>query len=275
MPRGTSLPQSLRCILDGFSDCFTAPTFKVFSALVVGFIARPASRTVCGMLTGAGLARFWHHARAHRFFAVARWSAREVGLALAALLVRHLLGPDEPIPLAVDETLFRRRGPKVHAIGWWHDGSAAGRKVGLGNSWVVAAIIVRLPFLTRPVALPVLAALCTKPGPSKPALARELTDALTQHFPTRTIHLVADAAYGCGAFAAIGAQVTMTTRARSNAVFYQPAPPRTGKRGRPRLRGQRIGTPADIAAAGTWRTTRITRYGKTVTCQVTEISCLW
>ena len=46
-------------------------------------------------------------------------------------------------------------------------------------------MVVRLPFLTRPVALPVLAELCTKPGPSKPAIARELIDALAQHFPTR------------------------------------------------------------------------------------------
>ena len=52
MRHRTSLPHSLRCILDGFSDCFTEPTFNAFSALVAGFIARPTSRTVCGMLTG-------------------------------------------------------------------------------------------------------------------------------------------------------------------------------------------------------------------------------
>ncbi|MGH3800510.1 MAG: hypothetical protein ACRDTD_10330 [Pseudonocardiaceae bacterium] len=48
---------------------------------------------------------------------------------------------------------------------------------------------------------------------------------------------MADAAYGCGAFAGLGHDMTMTTRARSNAVFSEPAP-RTGKRGRPRLEGQ-------------------------------------
>jgi hypothetical protein len=276
MLRPASVPQSLRTILDGFSHCFTAPTFRVFQALLVGFIMRPAARTVCGMLTGAGLARFWHHTRAHRFFSAARWSARQVGLTLAGLIVRHLLAPDEPILLAVDETLLHRRGPKVHAIGWWHDGSAVGdRKIGQGNSWVIVAIVVRLPFLTRPVALPVLAALCTKPGPSKPALARELIDALAHHFPDRTIHLVADAAYGCGAFAGLGPQITMTTRARTNAVFHRPTPPRTGKRGRPRKRGDRIGAPAQIAATGNWRPARIFRYGKPVIVEVTEIACLW
>jgi hypothetical protein len=117
-----------------FSDCFTAPTFNAFSALVAGFIARPTSRTVCGMLTGAGLSRFWHHSRTHRFFSASRWSAHQVGLTLAGLVVRHLIGQGEPIPVALDETLLRRRGAKVHAIGWRHDGSAAARsRIGLGN----------------------------------------------------------------------------------------------------------------------------------------------
>lgn len=49
---------------------------------------------------------------------------------------------------------------------------------------------------------------------------------------------MADAAYGCGAFAGLGHDMTMTTRARSTAVFCEPAPPRTGKRGRPRLKGR-------------------------------------
>ena len=67
----------------------------------------------------------------------------------------------------------------------------------------------------------------------------------------------------------------MTTRARSNAVFSEPAPPRTGKRGRPRLKGERIGTPTDIARRATWKTVTVTRYGTTATVQLTERLCLW
>ena len=55
------------------------------TALVAGLVAQPVSRTVCGMLTGAGLARVWHHCRAHRFFSAARWCPRQVGLVLAGL----------------------------------------------------------------------------------------------------------------------------------------------------------------------------------------------
>jgi hypothetical protein len=65
--------------------------------------------------------------------------------------------------------LFRRRGKKVWAAGWFHDGSAVGpAKTGYGNNWVIAAIVVRLPFLNRPVGVPVLAKLVIKDTRSPP-----------------------------------------------------------------------------------------------------------
>ena len=277
MLREVTLPVTLSRVLNVFRPCFTAPTFETFTALVGGLVAQPVGRTVCGMLSGAGLARVWHHARAHRFFSAARWCPREFGLLLAGLVVTHLLAPGAPITVAVDDTLFRRRGRKVHGAGWFHDGSAAGSvKLGFGNNWVVVAIIVTLPFGSRPVAVPVLATLAVKGGDrSKPDLARDLIDALAERFPDREIQVIADAAYGCGAFAGLGHDMTMTTRARSNAVFHELAPPRTGKRGRPRLKGDRIGTPTQLAGAATWRTATVTRYGSTAAVQIAERVCLW
>ncbi|QOW31956.1 transposase [Nocardia seriolae] len=68
-----TLPVALTRVLFPLRKCFTAPTFTTFTMLVAGLFAQPATRTVCGMLTGAGLARVWHHTRAHRFFSAARW----------------------------------------------------------------------------------------------------------------------------------------------------------------------------------------------------------
>ncbi len=65
---GVSLPACLTALLGAFSGCFTAPTFATFTALVTGFVRQTGAHTVCGMLTGAGLERVWHHSRAHRFF---------------------------------------------------------------------------------------------------------------------------------------------------------------------------------------------------------------
>ncbi|MGH3623925.1 MAG: IS701 family transposase [Sciscionella sp.] len=276
MLRGLTLPGTLSRVLVPFRPCFTAPSFEVFTALVTGLLAQPVGRTVCGILTGAGLARVWHHCRAHRFFSTARWQPRHVGLVLAEVIVTQLLGAREAITVVLDDTLFRRRGKKVHGVGWFHDGSATSTaKLGFGNNWVVAAIIVTVPFVSRPVALPVLAALAVKGGRTKPDLARDLVDLLAERFTEREVNIVADAAYGCGAFMGLGHDMSMTTRARTTSVFYHLAPPRTGRRGRPRRKGDRIGTPTDIATSARWKTVSVARYGTRSTVQITERTCLW
>lgn len=107
-----------------FRCCFTAPTFVVFCALACGFVARTARRTVCGMLVGARLSRVWSHHRAHRFFSHARWSVEQLSTVLAGLIVRLFVPDGQPVTVAVDDTLFHRRGAKVHAASWFHDGAA-------------------------------------------------------------------------------------------------------------------------------------------------------
>jgi hypothetical protein len=89
-------------------------------------------------------------------------------------------------------------GRRVWAVSWFHDGSATGKdKVGFGNNWVIAGIIVALPCVSRPVCLPVLAALVVKDttSASRLWLARGMAQALTSALPDRQIHVVADAAY--------------------------------------------------------------------------------
>ena len=62
-------------------------------------------------------------------------------------------------------------GRKVHGAGWQHDGSSPGlNKLSYGNCFVTAAIVVRLPFCSREVGLPVLARLHLPgkgPGPAR------------------------------------------------------------------------------------------------------------
>ena len=98
MLRVNRLPGSLMELLEEFRPCFTAPIFTTFALLAAGLIARPAGRTVCGMLAGAGLGGVWHHSRAHRFFAAAAWSADAVGLVVLRLaagwLIRRRPGRD-------------------------------------------------------------------------------------------------------------------------------------------------------------------------------------
>lgn len=277
---GLTLPPSLMALLATFEPCFTVPTFRTFCALAAGFLAQTGRRTVCGMLTGAGLSRVWRHDRAHRFFSHARWSAEDLGLVLAKLVVMLLVPDGEPVLVAIDDTLFKRTGRKVHAIGWFHDGSAKGpHKVGLGNNWVIAAIVVRLPFCSRPVALPVLAKLVHKditPAPaSRLVLARQMTAALARVLPGRDIHVVADAAYAGKELARLPATVTWTTRLRKDAALYELPGPRTRRRGRPRVKGSRLPCLAALAGSASFGPATVRRYGKTVTMHAAVIQCLW
>jgi hypothetical protein len=78
-------------------------------------------------------------------------------------VVSLLVPAGDPVLVAAGDTLFRRRGKKLWAASWFHDGSAQGpAKTGRGNNRVVLAVIVSLPFCARPVALPVLAKLVVK-----------------------------------------------------------------------------------------------------------------
>lgn len=132
--------------------------------------------------------------------------------------------------MAIDDTLLRRRGRKVWAASWCHDGSAPGRhKTGYGNNWVVLAIIVWLPFCSRPVALPVLAKLVvkgTKSG-SRLWLAARMTQMLADALPGRDVHVVADSAYAEEELGKLGKGITCTARLRKDAALYALPPERT------------------------------------------------
>jgi hypothetical protein len=79
------------------------------------------------MLAGARLAGIWHHVRAHRFFTAARWRPDHLGLLLCDLIVGRLLGADQPILLAVDDTLFHRASRRLPLAAFHHDPTAPGR----------------------------------------------------------------------------------------------------------------------------------------------------
>jgi hypothetical protein len=274
---GVSLPTSLRRLLDAFAGCFTTPTFEVFHAMVIGLVAQTGQRTVCGMLTGAGLATSWSHHRAHRFFSTARWSIDQIGLTVFDLVLTRLVADGADLHLAVDDTAHRRRGKKVHGVGWIHDGSTPARnKLAFGHRWVVVGVIVRVTFMSRPLCLPVLCRRWRGKGTASTVeLAAQMITAIAARVPARRVHVVADAAYHGSSLRDLPTQVTWTTRLPRNAVLYQRAPAPTGKRGRPRLKGDRIGTPAQATATAVFRTVTVARYGRTDTVSTAVLDCLW
>ena len=272
------VPASLASLLAWFAPLFTAPSSRTFCGLACGFLSQTGRRTVCGMLSGAGLSRLWPHDRAHWFFSRARWDPDELGLAVTRLVAGLLVPAGQPVVVAIDDTLFRRRGKKVWAASWFHDGSAPGpAKTGYGNNWVIAAIVVRLPMVRRPVAIPVLAKLVIKgtSSASRLWLARRMTQTLAETLPGRAIHVVADSAYAGGELKKLPAWVTWTTRLRKDAALHALPPARTGKRGRPRTKGNRLPALDALAATTAFTEVTVTRYGKTAAISAAMVTCLW
>jgi hypothetical protein len=272
------VPASLMTLLAAFSPLFTAPSFRTFCGLACGFLAQSGKRTVCGMLTGAGLSRLWSHDRAHYFFSRARWSPGDLGIAVARLVIALLVPAGESVEVLIDDTLFRRRGKRVWAASWFHDGSVQGpAKTGFGNNWVVLAVRVRLPAVSRPVAVPVMAKLVIKgtSSASRLWLARRMVTRLARELPGRRVHVTADSAYAGEELKQLPDGVTWTTRLRANAALHDLPPERTGKRGRPRKKGDRLPALAKIAAAAAFSQVTVTRYGKTETIYASALTCLW
>jgi len=290
------VPGSLDSLLFLLAGAFSTPSFQTFRCLVVGFLSRIGEHTVCGMLQAARLERVWHHSRAHDFFAVREWSPDRLGLLLLDFLCATFVGREAAICLAVDDTLFRRTGKKVHGASWQYDGSlpsGSGNQLGFGNNWVVLALLLRLPFLRRAIALPVLFRLwlpeprangeagvrrqANPDHPSKSELARGLLDLVIVRYPNRKISLVGDSAYGSKALRGLPGRVTVTSRLRSNARLYAPKPPRTGKRGQPAKKGVRPASLKTIAqdAATAWKETEVTRGARCQIALCDAFDALW
>src|SRR6266853_209406 len=259
------MPSTWGDLLEELAPVFARrSTYRLFVALACGMILADRS-TVVAMAAAGGMAGKWR--RACWFFSGAVWDIDELGLAVARLAVRYLLADGEPLVVACDGTFFRRWGRKVFQARWAYDGSAqGGKKVAFGNTWAIAAIVVKLPFCSSPVALPVLFRLWRGKGtPSQVELAAEMVKILAGAFPGRVVHGVGDAAFHGRPLVIEG--TTWTTRLPASAVLYGPKPPRTGKRGRPRVKGARLGKPARIAADATWQEVTVTCYGASAAMQ--------
>lgn len=137
------------------------------------------------------------------------------------------------------------------------------------------AINVKFPFAARPWALPVLCALyrpeelnCAEGRRHKTPtrLAMQLIATLIHWFPERKFILVGDGGYASHELARFcrrhGKHVTLISRFHPQANLYD-APPktRTGKTGRPRLKGRKRAAPSAVVKRGKGKRSAVNWYG--------------
>lgn len=255
VPSFVDLLQPLSCVM-------TAPSFQSFQTLLAGWVFTRRC-TVTGMIVAAEAAEgHKHHSAYHRFFAAARWSLDELGLAIFALAL-PLLG-SELIRIGIDDTLARKRGLKVFGVGMHHDPLLSTRKTAImnwGHCWVTLGIICKLPFCgDRWLCLPILFRLYVPKKTAenkrlayhtKPELAVQMLELICRRYENRRFHAIGDSAYGGkSVLLKLAANCGLTSRLKMDARLYDAPvnrPTRKGtKGGRPRKRGVRRPTPKQM-----------------------------
>lgn len=259
---------------------FTAPSFAIFTDLITGWVCAPGRRTITAMIAVADPAGRRAHDAYHRFVRDGAWSMNRLWQALAVHLIARFC-PTGLVELACDDTVFHREGRKVEGAGTFRDAvrSTIGRVVyARGLNLVVITLTVHPPWGGCPIAVPVNVRVHKKHDATTTiAHAEAMIREIAGWLPDRCFHLVADGAYATLAGAGLP-RTQLTSRMRRDAALYQPAPPRTGRRGRPHTKGERLPTPTALSATlpkRAWTTVEADVRGRTATRLVHVRDVLW
>jgi hypothetical protein len=257
-------PACVRPVLTMFRPVFSSPTYHRFLILVLAAILTTGRRTVTNLLRTVRYQAQGHASSYHRVFSQRRWSTWAMARALITFLLDHVVPPG-PVLLAGDETVTEHPGPKVFGKGRHRDGVRSTHSYTAyrwGHKWVVIAMLLKLPFATRPWALPVLVALYRPPEWDRahgtrhktPAhMARLLLARLMRWFPHRHFIFIGDTGYGTSETARFCLRhrrhLTVVSKFYGDAALYEPPPPRPrGTIGRPRVKGQKLPSPQAVVA---------------------------
>jgi len=266
-----------KTLLARAASAFTSPSFTLFVELLSAWVCATGRRTICSMVAVMDPATRGAHDAYHRLVRAGAWSPKTLWAAMVTLVVERL-GPDGPIVCLLDDTLLHRPGRKVEGAGSYRDAVRSTHKrvvYARGLCLVVLAIRINPPWGGMPIAIPVGVRLHRKGGPKLPELACQLMTELAERLPDRIFILCCDGAYASLAGHGLP-RTTVVSRIRRDAALYGPPPPRTGKRGRPRLRGQRLPTPPQMAArARKWTTVEVPWRGRTLTRMIWSRPVLW
>lgn len=281
------LARTLLRALEVFRPAFTASTFARWLLLCVGWILCVERHAITECLVVTGIATVAEHSAFHRCFARARWEPDRLGL----LLLTHVRSrwPHLPLRFVIDDTLAPHKGPQVFGLGCHVDAVRSTRKTKVftfGHVWVTLALVVQVPFSTRPWAIPLLARLyrnkkaCADAGApyrTKTALARELIEVVLGWLPTGVVTVLLDSGYANRTvLRGLPDRVQVVASATATVARSEDAPGRTPT-GRPRARGAALPKLAAWAAdeGCPWQTVEADVYGGRRTLQIKTCVAQW
>jgi hypothetical protein len=274
-----SLSPAILSIIAPFAILFSSPVWNNAITLFIGAILCRGKRTVCAALRVMGLSQATNFAKYHHVLNRVDWSLLSASRILLNLLVR-IVGEDKPINLFIDETLERRKGPKIKAKGYYRDSVRSSKQTVVKSSglkWLTLALSWRFPFSERYFALPFMTVLEPSAKSDKTAKKRHKTTLqwtiqmiiqVGRWLKYTPINVIGDGGFACGelAWLCLKLKIGLITRLKMNAGLYDfPPIHEPGKRGRKKTKGAKffsfremIGMP-DLG----WKEITVEGYGKT------------
>jgi hypothetical protein len=258
------LPTEAAPLLAALTPAFTQPTATRFTALLAGAILTTGRRTVANVLRTLRHLAPGHRTDYQRVLSRAPWSGLSLGCALAAFLLRHLL-PSGRVVLLGDDTVDGHKGERVYGKARHRDPVRSTHSFTAwryGHKWVVLAILVKFPFAARAWALPILVDLYrseaddlkrNRPHRTPAQLMCRLLRLVLIRFPGRRFIFVGDSSYGTHEVARFchrhRRRLSLVSKLHPDANLFDPPPPAHGKKGRPRVKGDRRPKPRQAVAA--------------------------
>jgi hypothetical protein len=251
------LPAEAAPLLLALRPAFTRPTWRRFALLMAASLLTTGRRTVANLLRTLGTLARGHRTSYQRVLSAARWSGLRLACALFLFVLRRF-APAGRVTLVGDDTVEGHPGRKVYGKARHRDpvrsshGYTAWR---YGHKWVALAVLVRLPFATRPWALPVLVDLYRseadnrsrgRPHRTPAQLMCRLLRLVMRWLPGRSFVFVGDAGYGTHEVARFAHRhrdrLSLVSKLHPDANLFGPPPAYAGK-GRPRVKGARLPKP--------------------------------
>lgn len=240
--------------LQVFFLSMTEPSGRLVVEFVTGWLFSPG-RSLCDRVRASG-----QHSRSsyYRLLAGARWSIDEVSWRLLFKFLEWF--PQDTLFLIGDDTLLARKGSKVYAAGMHRDPVLSTRSRTIkrwGHSWVVLGVSLRsrrdpahwycLPVMMRLYLDHRTAKNLGHPYRTKSELMIEMVTEIERRLPQQKLHFIGDYGYTAPkSLKRLPPRVEVTGRVNRRAKFFEPPPPRTGKRGRPQVRGKRLPSPEQL-----------------------------
>jgi hypothetical protein len=104
-----------------FAALFTQPSWLNAVALATGALLCLNRRTVCAALRAVDGNSDKGFSRFHRFLSRAEWSGLQGAKILLGLLQAAFVPKGEPLVVAIDDSVQRRRGGRIRDKGIWRD----------------------------------------------------------------------------------------------------------------------------------------------------------